>query len=113
MKNYLVLIALFLSGILSAQTNAYLKKGELQIGEQTELVYEFMLDKNDKNPTFQAYSKIIPCNKRLGNSFINTGDPIELEIIGAFKDTIIELALYRLCELVNCSTFNLVFRITH
>lgn len=90
MKNYLVLIALFLSGILSAQTNAYLKKGELQIGEQTELVYEFMLDKNEKKPTFQAYSKIIPCNKRLGNSYINTGDPIELEIIGTFKDTIIE-----------------------
>ncbi|MFN5417903.1 MAG: hypothetical protein ACK5B9_12665 [Flavobacteriia bacterium] len=90
MKNYLVLIALFLSGILSAQTNAYLKKGELQIGEQTELVYEFMFDKKEKQPSFQAFSKIIPCNKRLGNSFINTGDPIELEIIGAFKDTIIE-----------------------
>lgn len=89
MSKILFILSIFFPLGIFSQTNAYLKKGELMIGEQTELVYEFILPNHSK-PSFQAHSKIIPCNKRNGVSMINSGEPAELEIIGEFKDTIIK-----------------------
>ncbi|MCE3295500.1 MAG: hypothetical protein K0R65_1214 [Crocinitomicaceae bacterium] len=81
---------------LLGQSSAYVKKGELQIGEQTELVYEFPFEGEAQNLKFQPYTKIIPCLRRSQTSMVSSGDAVNLEIIGEFKDTILTKKGYKL-----------------
>ncbi len=89
-------IAFFSCCALLAQSKAYVKQGELQIGEQTELIYEFAFEKDAEPPQFQPYNKIIPCLRRSQTSEVSLGDAVELEILGEFKDTILSKNGYKL-----------------
>lgn len=96
MRFLAVSIAFLSCCTLLAQSSAYIKKGELQIGEQTELVYEFPFEGDAEKLQFQPYAKIIPCMRRSQTSAISSGDPVELEILGEFKDTILSKKGYKL-----------------
>lgn len=95
MKKLLLFITLFYAGILSAQTRVYFKNNNLQIGEQTELVYEFLIQSGSEAVKFEPFSKMIPCEKRLANSNLSSHNA-ELEIIGEFKDTILKQKAFKL-----------------
>lgn len=89
MKVLLTYGFLFSLTLTWGQGSSYFKKGELQIGEQTTLTYEIVLPNKIVKPLFQHHSKIIPCNRRNGNSYVNTGAAAELEVVGEFSDTVV------------------------
>lgn len=97
MKALLTVIVCLYSFALFAQGKTYVREGELQIGEQTELVYEFPFSGKAESIQFQPYTKVIPCHRRSELSSVNSGT-VELEIIGDFKDTIITKQGYKLWQ---------------
>lgn len=90
MKICILSILIVVSLTCWSQTNSYLKKGELKIGEQTELTYEFSYHDNPDSIIFHPFSKIIPCYKRTKVSSLNNSETSEIEIIGQFKDSLIK-----------------------
>ncbi|MGV3631999.1 MAG: hypothetical protein ACO1O6_12385 [Bacteroidota bacterium] len=96
MRFVLLSILFFVCFSLLAQNSAYVKKGELQIGEQTELVYEFPFEGDASQVKFQPFNKIIPCLRRSQTSTVSSGDAVELEIIGEFKDTVLSKKGYKM-----------------
>lgn len=77
-------------GTVFSQTKASIKNTRLKIGEQTEITYELKYKKEEGQLSFFPHSKTISCLKRSKTSKINTEDPIDLEILIPFKDTIIQ-----------------------
>ncbi|MES2587629.1 MAG: hypothetical protein V4622_01540 [Bacteroidota bacterium] len=77
-------------GTAFSQTKSGIKNSHLKIGEQTELFYELKYKKEDGQLSFFPLAKTITCLRQTKNSKINTEEPVELEILSPFEDTIIQ-----------------------
>lgn len=86
---HLILIAFFcVVPVFSwSQASARIVKNKLKIGEQTEIFYELELASENDRIRFEHKVGVIPCDPVSGSN-VTSGDKINLEIIGNFKDSI-------------------------
>ena len=75
MKSFLVILSCLLVSVSFGQnrTKSGLSKGELLIGEQSELIYEFEFESSDEALSFIPLIGKIPCMKRNENSSLKLG----------------------------------------
>ncbi len=86
---FFILFTTFFGAVFS-QTKSSIKNARLKIGEQTEITYQLKFKKEEGQLSFFPHSKTISCLKRSKSSKVNTEDPIDVEILIPFKDTIIQ-----------------------
>lgn len=68
-----------------AQLKSGVKKGDLQIGEQTELIYEVKTYAKNLDVQFIPFKKTIPALRFTQENTYENPDSIEIEIISQFK----------------------------
>lgn len=90
MRVFFFITFLILYNSIFTQTKSEVKNTILQIGEQTEIIYEFKYKKTDGQLSFIPLREKIPCIKILQNNKLDSNEKIELEILVPFKDTIIK-----------------------
>jgi hypothetical protein len=81
------IVAFLLTFYANAQPKSGVMKGELQIGEQTELIYEFSFTKKDEKLSFIPLQNEIKCIRYSEVNNLTDPERIPLEIIGNFNDS--------------------------
>lgn len=84
-----LLILEFLPWSFMAQGVAKLGSVSLQIGEQTELIYSFKIDRADERPTLQASGQKLTAFRSKQYTSFGQRDSIAIDIIRGFRDTIL------------------------
>lgn len=88
MKNLLYISLLFCYSLAYGQGKTYVTKQKLQIGEQTDLVYEFSFPENEGKVGYQPQQKELLCTRQQQKAKVNEDNSVLLEIIAPFKDTL-------------------------
>lgn len=86
MRIYIFLVILFLIKFSFSQTS-HAQKNVIQIGEQTEISYELILNPDEGRVSYIPYSKIISCYKKYKNGSIDSTSKVDIEIVKNFKDS--------------------------
>jgi hypothetical protein len=69
------------------------KNGEIAIGEQTEILYEFRFSEKDGQISFVPLKDKIKCLRSLTKQSLAENDDCSLEIIKPFKDTLLKTGI--------------------
>lgn len=88
MRLFYFLFALFISISVLGQGKAYLSRESIKIGEQTELIYEFIYAENDGKAVYQPLQKEIACYLQQNRASVAENNQIFLEILEPFTDTL-------------------------
>jgi hypothetical protein len=90
MRNWFYISSLsFLSSFAWTQTQSKITRSELLIGEQTTIQYEFCVSNFSDSIYFQPKRPTITAFKTEGLGKSRTNKTVDLEIIGAFRDSIV------------------------
>lgn len=89
MRNaFYIACLLLVPALVRSQTNSRMAKPDLQIGEQTEVIYEIHLSDRKDKVRFEPKMGLMPADVVLENSSLSSGKKANLEIIGDFHDSI-------------------------
>ena len=88
MKNWVYISLLICLPFVVSSQISHIQKSTLQIGEQTTIYYELNLDNEKDVVRFEPKMRLLPCAIVQKNSQLSSGQKVNIEIIGKFKESL-------------------------
>lgn len=84
------LILLLIPNLIWSQTRSWIGNQKMQVGEQTEIMYELELGSEKDKVRFEPKMGLISCDVLTENSSLTSKEKVNVEIIDVFRDSISE-----------------------